>query len=338
MQLLYGLHNRSCTDTYLADHSVHNSLQTTTLCILLAYVIILNGTLVTFVLFSKTMMKCNLNKQLTSSFCGNIIGACSLYINEIVYSRNGIAPVGCELGVDKFYFLYLGVSWNVIVTVLNTFYRYNAIVSLKAYAKRKEAAATSSRQKYFVRCWWSAAIISLVSAGAASVLQDFFLSYQFLISSVFICFIPLCAVIVWNIRLTKYLVAIRQNAKLTGSESSEHNIERATFIIKVTIITHGTILMFGSGLTISAIFVEDNVLFLVSIIWFLRIGYGVLFSVEAGLFLYKTPCARKSMAKKLYAKFPCFAPRRQNASREDKEHTMTSLVASTSEKTEIIAN
>ena len=283
-----GLHNKNCTEMYLPDHHAHDIFQCTIIVFFLAYVTTLNFTLITIIISSRVLRSCCLNMQLVSSFIGNILGGLSLFGNELLYTKNGIPPIGCQYGKDKYFFLYLGVSINVMTTVLNTHYRYENIASMIPNTKKK----AMSRKELILRCWLPSWLVSAVIATIASIVQDYFITYQFLMSVV-ISVIPLSTSITWNILLTRFLHSIMNSTRIIERRESQMGLERATYIVKATIIVHVLILSVGGTATLSLVFIPDQETAIVSVIWVLRIFYVLLFSIEAKLFIRKTPKARK---------------------------------------------
>ena len=76
------------------------------------------------------------------------------------------------------------------------------------------------------------------------------------------------------------------------NDKSEH-IGRAEFIIKILIFSYTVVMVMGIVFNIIA-FVFDNGVHL-AIIWLLRGTYTFMFTIDANVFLYKSPGARRKI-------------------------------------------
>merc|ERR1712005_17476 len=118
---------------------------------------------------------------------------------------------------------------NMIILVLNTFYRYRSISSIK---RRKLAKAVRTKDVVFKR-WLPALFASFCLCIIAVLVQIYVIDYQFFIS-IGMCILPLTFSIIWNFLLGRRLKIGRMNSKLVARSQSIQVLDRATFIINAT--------------------------------------------------------------------------------------------------------
>ena len=119
--------NETCanlTESY--GHHLQGATKTIALSLILTYIIGLNLAVILVTIGSAKLRGCLFSMQSVASYVGNIFAASSFIGNDIYYSRRGILPI-CQKGVDHYAFLYLGLSINMVVLGLNTWYRFKGV-------------------------------------------------------------------------------------------------------------------------------------------------------------------------------------------------------------------
>ena len=283
----------NCTGVQIGG--VYHVLQITFLSLFLVYILVLNLLVIGAILTTTELRGCWFSMQMASSYIGNIFAGLSLIGNALYYSENGNPPIRCQAGKDKHFFLYFGTSMNTIIVLFNTHFRYDQIVSMKQ--NHNISTKTNAKNlilKSLLPAWLTSVFISTI----ASFLQCHIMEYRFLIN-VGICIIPMTITIVWNILLSRYLRQSRKNPVIVQRHESLEVIERATFIINVTIATHIIFLIVGSCATLLITFSKGHYNFVVRMTWLLRVAYLGLFTVEAKVYLYKVALARNVIKRKV---------------------------------------
>ena len=272
----------NCTVAFFAYNVDYKTSQTVILSLLLFSILALNLFVLGTALAVTATRICPVRKLFLSSYVGNIIGSASLFHNEIKNTKYGMPPLGCRVGVDRYYFLYLGVSINMVILLTNSYVRYKAIVSLQI--SRGNQDLNSNRSvilKYMVPTW----ILSMFIASIA----------------VCICIsgIPLMWSILFSIMLHRFLSASQNNTAVKKRPASDKRIEDAKCMINTAIIAHSFYLILGVVSTLMSKYLPHNKSVVVTCFWVFWIVAAAMFSVEAKVFLYKTPDARHAICLKL---------------------------------------
>ena len=212
--------------------------------------------------------------------------------NALYYSEHGNPPVHCQPGCDNYFFLYVGTSMNIIIMLFNTRYRYHRIVTMRQCNNTTTHNNHSNNtHSIFFKSLLPAWLISVFLATCASTLQKHLMHYRFLLN-IGICSIPMTITIVWNILLSIHLGKSRKNPVVSQRNESVDMIERASFMINVSIASHVLFLLVGACATFCISFIDAGDLFVVVWTWVLRSAYLMLFTIEAKVYLYKVPLAR----------------------------------------------
>ena len=238
---------------------------------------------------------CLFSMQLAVSYIGNILAGSSLFGNDLYYSRNGIPPIECQTGEDYYFLVYVGISMNMVVLVLNTTYRYNIISSVTNNTRRDNTVHTKD---VLLKTWMPAWFAAISVAVIAELFQTYVIHHQFLIS-IGICIIPLTFSIVWNFFMNRILKHNRKHTKYAQRPKSLQILNRATFIINVIIVTNLVILIAGTTASVAILFFYKKQSVVVGLMWLLRVLYLVLFTVEAHVYLYKNKVARNVLKEKI---------------------------------------
>lgn len=287
---LTGFYNRNCTDVYLPGYEVHGHIQDVLLSLAIIYVVLVNSIAITFTVYLRKELNCWLSWQLFSSYMGNIFSVSSLFGNLLYSSSNGIVPDGCLVGKDKFFFFYFGMSINVLVLVSCCYLRYQNIISLIGTGGKKVILDVC------LPAWFMALLIAMIVA----IIEKYLNVHQFLIV-VGIVAIPLLMSIVWNLILNKFL-----SWKLeTRGETLLASMQREHFILHAIIAVHTVAITIGSCVIFTRRYYVNNEVSFTLSEWFMRFVYFVLFTIEAQVFLIKTPRVRTAL-KELFQDYVCF--------------------------------
>jgi len=290
--MLHIIDHRNCTSFHLLiTTQEHTQVETLVLSLFLTYILLSNLFVVTVTIGSAQLRGCLFSMQLAASYVGNIIAGTSLFANDIYHSAVGIPPI-CQSGKDGYVFLYFGLSMNMIILVLNTKYRYDGIANI-----RNRNIPNAIRTKDVVcKAWLPALLASGVLTTVAMLVQVFVVDYQYLIS-IGICLLPMTFSIVWNILLGRSLKKGRKNSMILKRKESTAVLDRATFIINVTIV------VYFASLVVSVVAVVCSLFYLstevvIGISWLLRVFSLCLFTVEGHVYLSKVGVAREVVKRK----------------------------------------
>ena len=293
------LDHRNCTAVHaiIAD-SDHIFMETVVLYIILLYINIFNLFVVFITIGSAELRGCLFSMQLAASYVGNVLAGTSLLGNDIYYVRTGIPPL-CQEGVDSYILLYFGTSMNMVIIVLNTRYRYNSIASIKN-RRRRNVVRTKD---VVLKAWLPTLFASCILCVVAMLVHWYFFDYQFLIS-IGITVLPLTFSVFWNVLLGHTLKLGRQNSALLGRNESIEVLDRATFIINVTIASHVAFLLVCS-VTVACSLLYRNKAMVIGTSWLLRVCYLLLFTIEGHVYLFKVKPARDVIKAKFLRIFGC---------------------------------
>ena len=311
----FGINNTNCTGNFHTADEAWNVIQTILLILFLSYLLVINFVIVVVTIGTAELRGCLFSMQLAASYIGNILGGSSLFGNDLYYTRNGIPPIECQTGEDYYFLLYVGISMNMVVLVLNTTYRYNIISSVTNNTRRNNRVCT---REVLLKTWLPAWFVAISLSVIAVLLQSYILQHQFLIS-IGICIIPLAFCIVWNILISRILKHCRKNSKYAQRPESLQLLNRATFIIHVIIITRLSFLIFGTAVSVAILFLYKLEYVVVCLTWVLRTLYLILFTVEAHVYLYKNKMARNAIKQKILT-LPHYMGRRSNDVTDDNIH------------------
>jgi len=277
-----------------SKHVDHCMLQTVCLALFLGFILILNLLVAAAVFGTTKLSKCSLCMQIGNSCVGNIFAALSLVGNAIYYLHFGNLPLPSDPGIDHHFLLYLGAAMSMAVLLLNTHFRYKKIVSVKKNdcnsLQKFKLPHTNMTLTTLVPLWLSCICIS---AGAC-VVQSYVKKYQFLISAC-ICAPALLVAIVWNIKLNWILRRIRENSP----GETTRTIKRTTVIIYVTISVYVVFLILGGAANVCIALYVTSEYAATKFTWLFMVVYLMMFTVEAAVYLYKMPFARKAIKKGL---------------------------------------
>lgn len=282
----------NCSSYFLLENKEHSIIQTVFLSCVLLFVVVINGLAIAVTVYINT--SCPISRVFLSSYVGNLLGGVSLIINELIYTKKGVPKVGCQQSFDEFYFFYLGVTINMVTVVGNTYMRYQGLRSLA----RKP---THTKKAVFLKCTMPSWILSACIAAVLTVIQHKLNSHQFYTS--LIVSVPALAVsIIWNIQLNRFLKKSRGNAEVTGQKSSRVKINNSQSMVLATIAAHTAFIAIG---LLSTVVMKSRAIDALTVLictWVLRLVYITMFSIEAKLYFYKMPCARRGFANMMKKK------------------------------------
>ena len=282
----------NCTLVYV---NVHIQGQSVILTLFLAYILLLNFLLIAVTVGTTKLRGCAFSMQLVASYVGNILGGISLVGNELYYTNSGIIQIGCHPGLDRNFFLYFGISMNMVIVVLNTRFRYKRTVSMK---QNRGTVGEIRTRDLILKGWIPALFTSICLSVISSIVQAYVMNYQFLIC-VSISVIPLTISIIWNLLLGRFLKKSGKNPTLVQQPESLAIIKRAAFIIHVTIVVHVMFLAIGCAASLLVTFYRHKNIVVIAMTWLLRVVYVVLFTIEAEVYLYKMDVARNIIKRKI---------------------------------------
>ena len=279
--------------TAMHQSQSHSTIDMALLTIILAYTLCLNLAVVIVTIWSAELRGCLFSMQLAATYVGNILGGISLIGNDIHSSSFDILPI-CQKGVDYYSILYLGLSMNMVILLLNTRYRYVGISNIN----RMSTLRGVQTSRIVFKVWIPTGIISSILCAAATLIQIYIIDYQFLVS-VGLCAPPLICSIIWNALLSQKLKIGRQNSKFLNREESLKVLDRASFIVKATILAHTVFLLICIIAAVCTLIFYENEGLVVTLSWLLRLMYLLLFTVEGHVYLSKVKPARDLLKKKV---------------------------------------
>jgi len=234
------------------QNHIHIVVETVALSLMLAYILILNLSVVIVTIWSAELRGCLFSMQLAATYVGNILGGVSLIGNDIYSSIGGVLPI-CQKGVEHYALLYLGISMNMIILLANTRYRYVGVSNIK-----KIPGMRNVRTRLVVlKVWIPTVIASSVVCVAATLIEVYVIDYQFIIS-MGICLLPITFAVLWNGLLSRRLKVGRQNSKAVNRMESIQVLDRATFIVNATIIAHIAFLLLCSFATVCSVLYYEH--------------------------------------------------------------------------------
>ena len=268
-------------------------------------VLLLNGA-VLFVTYWNSVTKfCPFCRVFSLSYLGNIMGALSLFVNDIIHDGHVAISFDSELlAKDKYFFLYMGVGLNICGLVTSTYVRYYL---LKSIERPKPAKSTF---EMFIKFLIPQILLTAFLAGMVLVIQQK-TKLNLLTLGLLLTFIPLCFVIIWNVQLTLYLQKQQRVGRQCNLASSVKRLKRAQIFILGTTCLYVLYLIIGIvAFTISLKYIDNrdihNAMF-----WILRILFLLMFTLEAKMFLYKVNEGRKTFEDAFRKLFCCKYPKRQ---------------------------
>lgn len=280
-----GFDNRNCSDEYLSGNTAHYHIQNVLLSFGLIYILFLNGLAIGLTIYMRRVLTCWISRQLISSYIGNILGGVSLIGNYLSTGSSGIPPPGCVFGKDKFFFLYVGISINMIIILCNTYLRYRGIVCQRNVGEYMNYRQTIKR--IALPAWLAAVVVATI----ASIIEHYVMAYTFIIV-VAICAIPLFVSIIWNFSLSQFLVFSSASTRASGRHQSMRTLKHARAIIYATIACHTLFLIIGAAITLLLRYYAQIEMLVVITVWIIRFIYFILFTIGAKVFLLKTPQVR----------------------------------------------
>ena len=288
-----GINGRNCTDVYAAGSAIHNTLQYIFLVMMLAYIILFNSIVLVLTVYTRSLRSCCFSKQLLACYTGNILGGLSLVGNDLFYSKDGIQPIGCQLGQDRYFFMYLGISVNMLILVSNTYLRFKKVTGMKPKVNISTRGNLSTRDM-MLKCLLPVCAICICVSLTASLLQSHFVKYQFILC-VGISFIPLSVSIVWNMLLSKFLTSRQKNHESRERPEATEHLSRAKSIINCTIIAEVISLAMGTIVSLLILSFTEHEAAFVGMTWLQRAVYVFIFTYPGGIFLCYTPEARQKL-------------------------------------------
>ena len=279
----------NCTVVFFRSNVGYQTSQTVILSLMLFGILIINFLTLGLSIYIK--VKCPFRKLFMSSYIGNIIGGSSFFLNEIKYTKDGILPHGCHVGLDRYFFFYLGVSINMIILLTNSYIRYKAIASM--HVSRGNTNLGSNRYiftHYSVPAW----ILSICIATVVTVIQEYVFMYPYL-NSFCISVIPLTISIVCNVMLNRFLTSSRGNSQIVRRSESTKHLDGAKSLIQATITAHSIYITLGFAAAIISHVFSDNKTVFVTCLWLFWLVNTAMFSIEAKIFLHKTAAARRAI-------------------------------------------
>lgn len=230
-------------------------------------------------LYTQVHLQCPISKSLLSSHFANLLSGFFYYVNQIINSQNGTHRLGCSRNMEFLYFHYVGLIAAMATLLCNSFVSYHGIC--------KDSFTVGGRKlttKFFFLIW----IVSAILAAGLMLYQKYFPDYMYL--QVFIVLLlPFFFSIYFLIRILRYLSNVSRTSTLNRKESDDH-IYRATTILKVMVGGYVTLLSLLMVCSAVAQRTENDHVQLV-MIWMARLCFTFMCTLEAYIFLYKTPQA-----------------------------------------------
>lgn len=280
---MYRVKMMNCTlIPILEGKTTYFIIQTCVLVLFLLFIIFMN--LMTLVGTATCDIECQIRRVFMSSYIGNILGGISLLGNDIVAWKMNISSLTCMDGFDRYILLYLGVSANMIVLVMNTYVRYQRLKIMRVNSQRGFPSHKQILLQYTIPAWLGAIGISI----AAFFVQKYYGYSRFLIC-VAISVIPLTGSIICNILLTRYLGLAQKMTENAQRSASEKGFNKAQFLVKATVTAHAIYLIIGIIVTVIDNLYKDDQYVHIITIWILRLIFTTMFTIESEVFLYKTP-------------------------------------------------
>ena len=271
-----------CSQKYVANNATYDTLQNICLGGIMLYILGLNLTTIGVSLYGGVICKCPVSKIMLSSHFGNFIGGSSFFLNAIYYSQNGTPQLGCNVGLEHYFFLYLGMMAAMITLIFNSYTIFNGIVN-NAWLPSSQNATS----KTFILIW----LISAVLSGLLTLIGTLYPKFQFCKATI-ISSVAIVISMYFFIRILNFLSKSERNIATQNRQDSSLHVKRAKFIVKINIFSYIALLMAGTIFNvIGYIYYQQSVH--LAMIWLIRVTYAVMFTLEAHIFLYKTPKARQ---------------------------------------------
>lgn len=285
----------NCTDDYLIKKELHKGIQLLLLLLVLMYAFLVNTFLAFTTLKDKKRRTTTHASQLAASYISHNVGVVSLITHDIYVIFNGIKPITCrDKMVDAHCVLYFGLSLSFIMLTMNTRFRYVRTVSVKASFIRK----TLKHRDVVLKYWIPAVISSLAATLMASVFERYIVPYTQIVAMA-ISVIPVSISILWNLFTSRFLKKSRKTIKTTKRRHSFILIERASFIVNITIFVHVGFLLVGTLASCLVAIYTHNKILIVAMNWLTRLSYIVVFTIDAHAYLYKTALLKKMVHRRV---------------------------------------
>lgn len=271
---------------------------TLVLTVLLVVVFLLNCLVLIVTYSNKTTKLCPFCRVFSLSYLGNIMGAFSLYLNDIL-QHGDTEEYKIEyrlLKVDHYFFLYMGIGLNMCGIVSFTYVRYKF---LKA---NERPPAEETTREIFLKYMLPQILLTAVISALVTGFQHWYKT-NLLNHSILITFLPISVIICVNVSLTRILQRHQKLGRFCNQEASIKKLRRAQVFILLTACLQFSYLMLGIITFLVYHYNQHSHDTMRVLFWIIRVLFFLVFTLEAKMFLYQIPEGRKTIKNALKVLF-----------------------------------